>query len=86
LGVDKQINTIYLDEKVNNQLCDACEIRRAKRRLCFDFGKTHKLYLCDLCFDDIRELMLHTFWIGTRKTREMLEKENPVLLKGEKKI
>lgn len=74
------MNTIDLDEKVGTHICQACRKRRAKRRLNFDFSKTHKMYLCDLCFDDIRHLMTDTFWIGSRKTREELKKENPIIL------
>jgi hypothetical protein len=74
------MNTIDLDEKVGRHICDACKLRKAKRRLWFDFSRAHKMYLCDLCFDDIRNLMFGTFWIGSQKTREQLEKENPIIV------
>lgn len=73
------MSNIDLDEKVGEHTCEACKIRKAKRRLVFNFNYRHNLYLCDICFDDIRDLMLNTFWIGSKKTREQLEKENPIL-------
>jgi hypothetical protein len=78
------MSNIDLDEKVGEHLCDACKIRKAKRRLVFSYR--HNLYLCDICFDDIRDLMLNTFWIGSKKTREQLEKENPVVFVREKRF
>ena len=76
------MSAIYLDEKVGEHICQACHVRKAKRRLNFNLDpETYtKMYLCDLCFDDIRHLMMDTFWIGSRKTREELKKENPIIL------
>jgi hypothetical protein len=74
------MSAIFLDEKVGDHMCGICKKRKAKRRLTFSLDGNHLTYMCDLCFDDIRHLMTDTFWIGSRKTRAELEKENPIIL------
>lgn len=74
------MSAIFLDDKAGDHICGICRKRKAKRRLTFTLDDWHISYMCDLCFDDIRTLMTHTFWIGSRKTREELKKENPIIL------